>query len=209
MRMWTKRIDEEVFPATAIITFAISHRHAVLANPLEVLDEYVNKLGPAEAPARRRRLETGIEDADAKAALQVFDRFFSDMEAALARGPWLAGEKFSLAEVGVMPFVNRIDMLALSGMWRKSRPHLTEWWERIKARPTFQDALFKYVPPALRALMTDKGREAWPKVRAISRRLRASRDDSSRAGCSEQAGLNNGCRSRHDLAVQNGDTTLR
>ena len=167
MRMWTKRIDEEVFPATAIITFAISHRHAVLANPPEVLDEYINKLGPTKAPARRRRLETGIEDADAKAALQVFDRFFSDMEAALARGPWLAGEKFSLAEVGVMPFVNRIDMLALSGMWTESRPHLTGWWERIKARPTFEDALFKYVPPVLRALMTDKGREAWPKVRAV------------------------------------------
>jgi hypothetical protein len=31
----------------------------------------------------------------------------------------------------------------------------------------FQDAMFKYVPPPLRKLMTDKGREAWPKVRHI------------------------------------------
>ena len=167
MRMWTKRIDEEVFPATAIITFAISHRHAVLANSPEMLDEYVNKLGPAEAPQRRRRLETGIEDADAKAALKVFHKFFADMETALARGPWLAGENFSLAEAGVTPFVNRLDMLELSGMWTEARPHLTGWWERIKARPMFQDSLFKYVPPPLRALMTAKGREAWPTVRAI------------------------------------------
>jgi hypothetical protein len=36
-------------------------------------------------------------------------------------------------------------------------------------RPMFQDAMLKYVPPALRALMSDKGREAWPKVRDILR----------------------------------------
>ena len=170
MRMWTKRIDEEVFPATAIITFAISHRHAVLANPPAVVDEYVNKLGPAEAPQRRKRLETGIEDPDATAAIRIFDKFFSDMETALAGRPWLAGERFTLAEIGVIPFVNRMDMLALSGLWTESRPHLTDWWERVKSRPMFQDAMLKYVPPALRALMTEKGRAAWPKVRAILRR---------------------------------------
>jgi glutathione S-transferase len=169
MRMWTKRIDEEIFPATAIITFAISHRHAVLANPPDVLDEYINKLGPAEAPRRRKRLETGIEDADATTAIRVFDQFFSDMENALSRRLWLAGERFSLAEVGVIPFVNRIDMLCLSGMWTESRPNLTGWWERIKARPMFQGAMLTYVPPALRTLMTDKGREAWPKVCDILR----------------------------------------
>jgi len=169
MRSWTKRIDEEVFPATSIITFAISHRHPVLANPPEVVEDYINKLGPAEAPRRRKRLETGIEDPDAVAAVHVFDTFFADMEVTLALRPWLAGDRFSLAEVAVIPFINRIDMLALSGMWTESRPHLTAWWERIKKRPTFQEAMFKYVPPALRALMMEKGEEAWPKVQSILR----------------------------------------
>ena len=167
MRMWTKRIDEGVFPATGVVTFAISHRHAVLANPPDVLDEYINKLGPAAAPARRKRLETGIEDASARAALRVYDTFIADMETALARRPWLAGDEFSLAEVGAIPFVNRLDMLQLSGMWTASRPHLTDWWERVKARPMFEGAMFKYVPPDLRQLMTDKGKEAWPQVKAI------------------------------------------
>ena len=58
-------------------------------------------------------------------------------------------------------------MLALSGMWTEARPNLTGWWERIKMRSMFQEAMHKYVPPALRTLMTDKGREAWPKVRDI------------------------------------------
>ncbi|HEX4194637.1 MAG TPA: glutathione binding-like protein, partial [Stellaceae bacterium] len=80
---------------------------------------------------------------------------------------WLAGARFSLAEVGVIPYINRLDMLALSELWTEHRPHLAAWWERVKARPTFELALFKYVPPGLGEMMGQYGREAWPKVKSI------------------------------------------
>lgn len=167
MRVWTKRIDEEVFPVTGPLTFAISHRHAVLANPPEMVDEYINKLGPDAAPMRRRRLERGVDDPDVLASLRVYQKLFADMDAVLAERDWLAGDGFSLAEVGMIPFVNRLDMLQLSNMWTEPHPHLTDWWERMKARAMFQDAMFKYIPEPLIQLMTDKGQEAWPKVKAI------------------------------------------
>ena len=167
MRMWTKRLDEEIHAVTGPITFAISHRHAVLANSPEVVEEYINTMGPQEAVQRRQRLETGIEDPLATRSLKVMDKFLADIEAALATRPWLAGDTFSLAEVGVIPYINRLDMLQLSGMWTQARPHLTGWWQRIKARPMFQAALFGFVTPPLRQLMTEKGVEAWPKVKAI------------------------------------------
>jgi glutathione S-transferase len=166
MRAWAKRIDEEVFPATAILTFAISHRHPVLANPPDVIEEYVNRLGPAEAPVRRARLERGIDDPDARESLKVFVKFFADLDAALAGKQWLAGEMFSLAEVNVIPFVNRMEMLQCQGMWEGKHPHLTAWWRRIKSRPFFEPMMYGFVPPPLRALMTEKGKECWPKVQA-------------------------------------------
>jgi glutathione S-transferase len=58
-------------------------------------------------------------------------------------------------------------MLALSGLWTERRPHLSDWWQRVKARPAFEPALFKYVPPGLGEMMGKYGKEAWPKVRAI------------------------------------------
>lgn len=167
MRMWTKRLDEEVHPITGIVTFAISHRHAVIANGPEVVENYVKQAPPAERERRRQRLERGIEDPDAQAALRIYDRFLGDLDAQLAKTPWLAGDRYSLADVGVTPYVNRLDMLQLSGLWTEKRPHLTDWWERIKARPSFEPAMMKYVPPALRELMRVRGNEAWPKVRAI------------------------------------------
>lgn len=167
MRLWTKRLDEEVHPATGIVTYAISHRHAVIANGPAAIDAWVNNAPLAERPRRRRRLEDGIDDPDAATAMRVYDAFLGDMEVQLARTPWLAGDRFSLAEVGVVPYVNRLDMLQLSGLWTEKRPHLAAWWQRIKARPTFETALMKYVPPALGEMMRKYGSETWPKVRAI------------------------------------------
>jgi glutathione S-transferase len=167
MRMWTKRLDEEVHAATAIVTYAISHRHAVIANGPEAVEAYVNKVPPAQRARRRQMLERGIDDPEARAALMVYDRFLGDMDRALNGQPWLAGATFSLAEVGVIPYVNRLDMLQLSGMWTQTRPHLTDWFQRVKARPSFEPALFGYLPPPLRALMKERGAEAWPEARAI------------------------------------------
>ncbi len=168
MRMWTKRLDESLHPATSIVTFAISHRHAVLANPPEVIDEYVNKFGPEQAVRRRARLERGIDDPEAGPALKIYDTFLADMETALAgSGPWLAGPTFSLADSGVIPYVNRLDMLQLSGMWTAARPHVTDWWARVKAKPWFEREMLGYAPVPLRAMMKAKGDEAWPQVKAI------------------------------------------
>jgi glutathione S-transferase len=167
MRLWTKRMDEEIHPSTTPITYAISHRHMVISHGPKVVEEYINKMGPVAAVKRRRRIELGIDDEDARAALGIYRRFFDDLEAALGESQWLAGDIFSLAEVGITPFINRMEMLQLSGLWEKTHPRLTEWWRRIKSRPFFEPMMYGFVPPELRKLMTDKGKEAWPRVQEI------------------------------------------
>ena len=167
MRLWTKRLDEEVHPATAIVTFAISHRHAVIANGPEAIDKWINHSTSVGREERRRRLANGIDDPEAQGALKLFDRFLADLEAQLAETEWLAGKTFSLAEVGVIPYVNRLDRLQLSGLWTGSRPHLARWWERIQERPSFAPAMRKFEPKEVAEIMREKGQEAWPRVRSI------------------------------------------
>jgi hypothetical protein len=60
-------------------------------------------------------------------------------------------------------------MLQLAPLWTEARPHLTDWFERIKARPGFAAAMLRYVPPPLAAIMKDRGTEALPTVRAVLR----------------------------------------
>ena len=139
----------------------------MIANGPAAVDAWVNSAPPAERARRRARLENGIDDPEAQAALRIYDRFLADMEAQLSRTTWLAGDTFSLAEVGCIPYVNRLDMLNCAGLWTEARPHLADWFARVKARPSFQPAMMKYLPPALGEMMKARGAEAWPKVRAI------------------------------------------
>jgi glutathione S-transferase len=172
MRIWSKRLDEELLMEIGVVTFAISHRHAVIAHGPAAMERWINQGPPENRAFRQRRLEQGIDNPETHQSLRVCDRFLADMETQLTQTTWLAGEAFSLADTNVVPFVNRLNMLQLSGLWTESRPHLAEWWRRVMARPSFFPALMSYVPPELMALMKARGDEAWPKVHDVLRRNR-------------------------------------
>jgi glutathione S-transferase len=89
------------------------------------------------------------------------------MEEALVDHPWVAGDRFSLADVGLMPYVNRLAMMSMSAMWTRSRPRVTDWFERVKARPTFKPQLIKWVPTGLTNDLATFGAESWPEVDRI------------------------------------------
>ncbi len=61
------------------------------------------------------------------------------MNAALDKGgPWLMGEQFTLADVLVMPTIDRMNDLGLSNIWEGQYPHVSEWYERLQQRPAFK-----------------------------------------------------------------------
>jgi glutathione S-transferase len=67
------------------------------------------------------------------------------MEEDLATGPWLAGECYSLADATWTPFVHRMRLLGMDGYWADGRrPRMADWWERIRARSSYRDAILTY-----------------------------------------------------------------
>jgi glutathione S-transferase len=54
------------------------------------------------------------------------------------KGPWLMGEQFTLADVLVMPSIDRMADLGLAHVWQSKYPLVQEWYERLKGRPAFQ-----------------------------------------------------------------------
>ena len=57
-------------------------------------------------------------------------------------GPWLMGEQFTLADVLVMPAIDRMNDLGLSSVWEGEYPHVGAWYARLQARPTFQKTYY-------------------------------------------------------------------
>ena len=89
------------------------------------------------------------------------------MEKTLAQQAWLAGDSFSLADIAMTPYVSRLDMLGTAQMWEKTRPGLTDWFARIKARPAFKHAFLDWCPPDLTDDLLTFGRQSWPNVERL------------------------------------------
>ena len=45
-----------------------------------------------------------------------------------------------LADIAAAPFIDRLEELNLSGLWT-TRPALTDWIARTKARPAYREAI--------------------------------------------------------------------
>jgi ganglioside-induced differentiation-associated protein 1 len=158
----------------AEITFAASHRHTVARLPPEELKKFLASTPPVsvtpEWHERKKVIVTqGLKAPGVDRAFRLYDSYLQKMEDALARGPWLAGDALSLADIGVAPYVVRLDMLSMSDMWAGSRPALTDWFVRIKNRPSFNNAFLDWIPADLANDLRTFGAQSWPAVREMLR----------------------------------------
>ena len=63
-------------------------------------------------------------------------------EALVNKGPWLMGEQFTLADVLVMPSIDRMADLGLAHIWHDKYPRVTAWYEHLQTRPAFKATYF-------------------------------------------------------------------
>jgi glutathione S-transferase len=134
-------------------------------------DVYVQRLGGREAmrkyiaskPSASQRefltpvTELGIEAPLARESLEEWNKAVADMETALAAGPWLAGETYSLADIAYASYITRLECLQLDFMWEKRR-RVTGWYDRLKNRPAYQSAIVKWLVKDEIERMRENGR---------------------------------------------------
>ena len=76
---------------------------------------------------------------------------------------WLAGENFTFADIAMTPYVNRLKILSMSGMWTGGRlPKVEAWFDRIQGRASFKPALVDWLPEHLANDMQTFGAQSWP-----------------------------------------------
>ncbi|MDJ0787545.1 MAG: glutathione S-transferase family protein [Myxococcota bacterium] len=172
MRLWTQRIDSKVHPAAGVVTFAIGPRAMLLQQPEEVREANIAAIpDPARRAARRSVIENGVKAPEFAGALERFLDLLDDMESALSGQSWLSGEGFGLADAAALPYVLRLDHLAMSPLLEASaRPNLADWYGRVKARPSYEPAVTAWIPEPVLALFGGAGKEVWPDVEPLTRR---------------------------------------
>ncbi len=167
MRLLTKQLDEGVHAATGVVSSCTAFRFQYAHYSPEELQAHIDNIpDPARREARRQIFEHGLDAPVFAPAIRRFNVLFGDLEDALAGGDWLAGNEFSLADIAYTPYLTRFVHLQYLGMLDR-RPRLMGWYDRVRARPSYEVALTKWFNDKYIPLMEEKGAEAWPKVREI------------------------------------------
>ena len=174
MRFWTKQLDEDIHDAcAAIITFGLAFRHQYLQRGeqgKQMLEQIPNIF---KRERRRDVIEKGVKSQHFRIAVQRLVQMLDEMEEALSRRGWLAGDSYSLADVAFTPYVVRLEHLNILQIL-SDRPRVGDWYERCKQRPSFDPAIRRWENADYLALMRKGGDEHWPEVAAMVTQLNAA-----------------------------------
>jgi len=151
MRLWVYNSEEMAH--WNVNTCSHNLRHAKRMEARYSKDELLRAAdqcsNPMIALRLKRRLAVGVSVEEENEAYEKLEFLLKQMELKLTDGPWLAGKALSLADVAMAPMINRIEVLARPEMIDPARrPRVADWWQRIQARPGFQEAFaFKNPDP--------------------------------------------------------------
>ena len=153
MHHWMHKAEEVVHKNINVISYVRrimpsrkkqsvgSQRTKILANP-----------DPARRANKLRRLDHGISDAEFDLAREMITWAMDEAEETLQSNDWLAGDSYSLADIAMTPFVERMEANQLSEMADAAiRPAVADWWHRIQARPAYEKAYAFADPDAVAA----------------------------------------------------------
>jgi glutathione S-transferase len=142
MRALMRFIDEMPAAAVRVPTFNLAFlpRFAAMSE-----EEFV---AFAESKPLRKEFmlamgRKGFPEKDMNAALDRLARTLARMETEIAAsgGPWLMGDRITLADVAVMPAIVRMADLGLDTMWNE-KPAIARWYDAIRAHTAFKPTYY-------------------------------------------------------------------
>ena len=141
MRQFSKLVDETIFEATRELSFSAMFRERMKNMPEEQRERRFANIGDENKRARfMSTFELGVESPYVFQAIANWEKAFKTMDTALSEtpegngGPWLLGDKFTLADINMIPYVWRIEFLDLINIWTDQRPRVKAWWAQAKKR---------------------------------------------------------------------------
>jgi glutathione S-transferase len=171
VRLWTKAVDEELHPACSAVTYVISHRHTILRNGAGSFEDFLAAGGTEGRVARERKwqwIQQGLAAPGAADQLRIYAGYLEKMDRQLQTTEWLVGDAFSMADIALAPYVNRLAVLALDAIWSDGRmPGVEAWFARVRKRRAFEPAFLRWLPADLAQEMRANGASARKEVAAI------------------------------------------
>ena len=141
MRAWLRYIDEVPTAAVRVPSFNGAFLYRFQGMDAERFKQEQADVRPLRKHFYRRMGPEGFSQADIGASVEQIGRTVDRMEDALAKGPWLLGDRYTIADMTVAPLIDRMADLGFSDIWSDGRrPRVSDWYRRMRERPAFQRA---------------------------------------------------------------------
>ena len=118
---------------------------------------------PAIAKKRRDLFEHGLDSVHVRSALRLLQILAQDIDRRAKDDGWLAGTKYSLADTAMTAYVDRLERIGLHILWQEL-PHLSDWLERVRARPSYATAIAAWIAPLPSAAEKARKEIVWRSV---------------------------------------------
>jgi glutathione S-transferase len=138
MRAWMRYLEEVPTAAVRVPSFNMGFLPRFAGLDEKRFRAEQSDIRPIRKHFYRRMTQKGFKRADVEAALEQIDSTCARMEQALEAGPWLMGAQYTIADIVVTPSIDRMADLGYASIWNRKYPRVTEWYERMKARPAFK-----------------------------------------------------------------------
>ncbi len=167
VRLFNKLIDEYVHNSCTILTFATAFRPGLLKLSREEREAAFSK-SPSKKRSEYKRdvVAHGLDSGFVKEAVEHHKKLLTSIDDAVYTAPYLAGDAYSLADIAVVPYILRLELLGLSRMW-DGCPGVASWWERVRRRLSTEEAIFKRMTDADAAPFKNLQPDPWDKVREL------------------------------------------
>lgn len=167
-RLFMKKIDDYLHAACSVITFATANRKVLIQKSPEELAAHLAKIpNPDYRERQRLSITQGLAAPHVAQALKNYDKYIGEMEQALEAHPYLAGAQYSLADAAATPYIFRAEAIGLNGLWRGRRPKVTDWYQRVRGRGSFERAVIAPISAADRYRFDVPRAESWAKAREV------------------------------------------
>lgn len=153
MRSWMAFIAEIPTSFIRVVTL-----HLVFKTRQSVISEEEYAANTERRPVRkyifRKMGSNGFPESDIRSAFDGLRQTAERVDKRLEKGRWIMGDELTLADMMLVPTIDRMEDLSLEAVWA-DLSRFSDWWERIKQRPAYgatypPAARFSYYGPDVR-----------------------------------------------------------
>ncbi len=168
MRLWTRRVDEQLHPATGALVWAAVLRNQFLDKGLAEAERLIRAV-----PDRTRRerqlsiLHHAWQAPDVIAAASTFRDTFEDMNEALDDQQWLVDDGLSLADLALAPYAQSMKQLQFTGPMFAGLERVQDWFERIQQRDSYRVHITEQLPAERVKRFADLGGQSVPELERL------------------------------------------